>query len=104
PLRQLRLEGRIPGGFGRFPCGDGLQRSELSARMPVQEFEARCTEETPEPRRMTEVLRANVRLREIPERLHEEDAILERDPRDRIVRKPRIGAAPREHRNVPARE
>src|SRR6266581_342234 len=69
-LRHLRLEGRIPGGFCRFPCGDGLQRCELSARMPVQEFEERCAEETPEPRRMTEVLRADARLREIPERLH----------------------------------
>src|SRR5207249_12154828 len=72
--------------------------------MPVHEFEERCTEETPEPRRMTEVLRANARLREIPECLHEEDDILERDPRVRIVPKPRVGARLHEHQQVAASE
>src|SRR3989449_9987549 len=72
--------------------------------MPGHEFEKRCTEEPPEPHRMTEVLRANARLREIPECLHEEDDILERDPRVRIVPKPRVGTRPHEHQHVAASE
>src|SRR2546422_11072903 len=72
--------------------------------MPGHEFEKRCTEEPPEPHRMTEVLRANARLREIPECLHEEDDILERDPRVRIVPKPRGGARAHEHQQVAARD
>src|SRR2546422_9521536 len=72
--------------------------------MPIRELEERGSEEASERRRAAAIVRPNARLREIPERLHQEDDILKRDPCVGIVPKPWIGPRPHEHQHVAASE
>src|SRR5256886_394725 len=80
-LRHLGLEGGVPGEFGRFPGGSGLERGELSALIPFRELEERRLDEASQRRRTIEILCPNARLREVLEGLHQKHHILKGDPR-----------------------